>query len=680
YTLDNVAPVTPALDQDGQSLTSSMPTLTGSAEANVTVTVNIGGHDYVTQADASGHWTVAITDSLANSDFVVTVTSEDQAGNDSQYVGSLTINIGLDSDQDGIADLVEGRGDFDHDGIPNYLDDDSDNDGIADRVEGNIDSDGDGAPDYLDLDSDNDGLGDARECASGVPCPDSDSDGLADYRDADDDGDGVSTVDEDRNGNGDPSDDDTDGDGSPDYLDSDDDGDGLLTANEGAGDSDGDSVPNYLDYRAPDSRAAAPQPPRGAIHTGMHGAGGSSSVFMLGLLMLAGLLRRGGLALLVLLLPGLSQAGVIGNLYGGAGAGVSRLKPDVADAGYRLDDNNDRSWAIIAGYQLLPHVAGELFYTDLGAASLKARVSGIPATNAVDYSFWGGSGLYYLKGYEPQERGLDGFLRVGLGGLQSDAGGNTRTDQNHDIQLYFGAGGEWRFAHGWATRAELQFYDKDASQLLLSLLKRFGQQPQPAPQRGESVESVAVTAPQAVIMPADADQDGVVDGEDRCPATPAATKVDEQGCALIADSDGDGVADNSDICPHTPRGTPVDERGCDQGFLRDSREILFASNSFQLTNAGRQALARLSRRLADNQLALIIEAHTDSLGNADYNQALSEKRAAAVVEALINDGIDAGRLTARGMGESQPVADNRTAAGRLQNRRVEFRVNRNGQQ
>jgi uncharacterized repeat protein (TIGR01451 family) len=127
-------------------------------------------------------------------------------------------------------------------------------------------------------DSDGDGVPDEIECPGGPPgCPDSDGDGTPDYLDDDDDGDGVPTIDEDVDGDGDPTNDDSDGDGTPDYLDDDDDGDGILTTDEyndpddpsddfctdtsqdsdGDGtpdcqdsDADGDGTPNYLD---PDS-------------------------------------------------------------------------------------------------------------------------------------------------------------------------------------------------------------------------------------------------------------------------------------------------------------------------------------------------------------------------------------------------------------------------------------------
>ncbi|MDX1660216.1 MAG: porin family protein [Gemmatimonadota bacterium] len=65
-----------------------------------------------------------------------------------------------------------------------------------------------------------------------------------------------------------------------------------------------------------------------------------------------------------------------------------------------------------------------------------------------------------------------------------------------------------------------------------------------------------------IIEPIDSDGDGVADDRDRCPNTPAGTRVDAFGCAVPVDSDGDGVVDDRDRCPNTPAGTPVDADGC----------------------------------------------------------------------------------------------------------------------
>ncbi|MDQ7075540.1 MAG: OmpA family protein [Gammaproteobacteria bacterium] len=100
---------------------------------------------------------------------------------------------------------------------------------------------------------------------------------------------------------------------------------------------------------------------------------------------------------------------------------------------------------------------------------------------------------------------------------------------------------------------------------------------------------------------------------------------------------------------------------------------LFASGKASLGNAGLSELDALAKRIkaTDTLRSIEIVGHTDSMGNAEMNQKLSESRAAAVKTYLEKQGIAAARITSIGMGESNPVADNDTAEGRAQNRRVE---------
>jgi outer membrane protein OmpA-like peptidoglycan-associated protein len=73
---------------------------------------------------------------------------------------------------------------------------------------------------------------------------------------------------------------------------------------------------------------------------------------------------------------------------------------------------------------------------------------------------------------------------------------------------------------------------------------------------------------------------------------------------------------------------------------------------------------------SDKDIKLSIEGHTDNVGKDDYNQTLSEQRANSVRAYLLSKGIDESRLIAQGFGETQPIADNKTAAGKAKNRRV----------
>jgi OOP family OmpA-OmpF porin len=169
--------------------------------------------------------------------------------------------------------------------------------------------------------------------------------------------------------------------------------------------------------------------------------------------------------------------------------------------------------------------------------------------------------------------------------------------------------------------------------------------------------------------PLDSDGDGVTDDKDRCPGTAAGAAVDATGCEL--DSDGDGVVDRLDKCPNTPRGVKVDANGC---ALTLTLEVQFDNNSATLRPESETYLDQVAAKLTElSTVTGVIEGHTDSNGSAEYNQDLSERRAKSVREYLVSKGVSASRLTAQGLGETQPVADNTTAEGRAQNRRVVLR-------
>jgi OOP family OmpA-OmpF porin len=176
--------------------------------------------------------------------------------------------------------------------------------------------------------------------------------------------------------------------------------------------------------------------------------------------------------------------------------------------------------------------------------------------------------------------------------------------------------------------------------------------------------------------PIDSDGDGVPDYLDKCPGTPAGVEVDADGCPL--DSDGDGVPDYLDKCPGTPAGAPVDENGCqiDETIVISAEAVLFAFDSDTVSDSFKAALDEEIPHLRDNPkvVSIVVEGHTDSTGPAAYNQGLSERRANAVRDYLVAEGVEAEKITTVGKGEEEPVADNSTAEGRALNRRVELDV------
>jgi OOP family OmpA-OmpF porin len=168
--------------------------------------------------------------------------------------------------------------------------------------------------------------------------------------------------------------------------------------------------------------------------------------------------------------------------------------------------------------------------------------------------------------------------------------------------------------------------------------------------------------------PLDSDGDGVYDYLDQCPNTPSGVRVDREGCP--PDSDGDGVPDHMDECPDTPKGATVNSVGC--WALKGV--ALFDHNKWELKPEACPLLDEVVTILKKNRgIEGEIQGHTDSTGPEAYNQRLSEKRAQAVVDYLVQHGIDPGRFTVRGYGESRPMASNDTKEGRQENRRVELK-------
>ncbi len=185
----------------------------------------------------------------------------------------------------------------------------------------------------------------------------------------------------------------------------------------------------------------------------------------------------------------------------------------------------------------------------------------------------------------------------------------------------------------------------------------------------------------------DNDKDGLLDPEDKCPNEPEDKDgfQDGDGCP-DPDNDGDGILDVDDKCPLQPETVNgvEDEDGCPEDVkvrvtttkieilekvFFDTAKATIKKRSFGLLNDVAAVLQQ------NKQITKIrIEGHTDDRGSDKYNQDLSERRAASVRTYLIEQGVDEGRLESKGYGESTPIADNKTSAGRDQNRRVEFTI------
>jgi outer membrane protein OmpA-like peptidoglycan-associated protein len=109
--------------------------------------------------------------------------------------------------------------------------------------------------------------------------------------------------------------------------------------------------------------------------------------------------------------------------------------------------------------------------------------------------------------------------------------------------------------------------------------------------------------------------------------------------------------------------------------ITGDESLLFETGKAVVKPEGQVFLNKLARVLRDKpQATVLVEGHTDSVGSAPMNQGLSEKRALSVRQALIDRGVPASRISARGLGMTQPVGDNSTPEGRASNRRTEIFV------
>ncbi len=171
----------------------------------------------------------------------------------------------------------------------------------------------------------------------------------------------------------------------------------------------------------------------------------------------------------------------------------------------------------------------------------------------------------------------------------------------------------------------------------------------------------------------DSDGDGVVDSKDRCPGTAVGVKVGVTGCPL--DSDNDGIVDSRDECPGTSRGQKVDAKGCVLDDVIVLKGVNFATNSDMLKGSSSDILDEVAETLKRYpNMVVEVAGYTDNRGSANLNKVLSQKRAESVVNYLIANGVSPANLKARGHGIKSPIADNSTAEGRAQNRRVELHI------
>jgi OOP family OmpA-OmpF porin len=325
-------------------------------------------------------------------------------------------------------------------------------------------------------------------------------------------------------------------------------------------------------------------------------------------------------------LQGVQAAEDVGRVY------VKALGTYIDADSERLVDDEVAGGLIGFGYSLSEHFNVEF---DMQKLNLDGDPSGNPdqdqtAVNLNLMNLYNRSGLFAP------------YLLAGVGVVNTDI--DDGSQDGDDLQLQGGAGVLTRlWGDRLSLRTEVLYRWQDASDSLSDTLVNVG-------------FSVALGSKAAVAAAPVAAAAPVVAAAAPPPPPPP------------SDTDGDGVVDGSDQCPDTPKGDRVGPQGCSCDV---TRQLQFKVDSAELTDEDKAVLDEVAGNLTRLKFVSgTVVGHTDSTGSDAYNQGLSERRAQTVASYLEGKGIAAGRLTVKGAGEAEPIADNATKEGRAQNRRV----------
>jgi OOP family OmpA-OmpF porin len=363
--------------------------------------------------------------------------------------------------------------------------------------------------------------------------------------------------------------------------------------------------------------------------------------------------------------------------------------------------------------------------------SLEGEVAGIPSADSIhDYRI-------FLISYKVHAlvHLLDGpfrpFVLAGMGWMQVASvqpnPGYTEIAKDVDVDFHVGVGAKLALVAGLDARLDARAVflpntkknsDSVDPEVLLGLSYRFGGEREAPPPPPALPPPPPPPPPPAPVLRKDTDKDDIPDDVDKCPNDPedkdgfqdadgcpdpdndndgipdvtdkcpndAEDKdgfQDADGCPDL-DNDNDGIPDATDKCPNEPEtkngyqdadGCPDELPAAVKKFTGTIKGITFQVNQSQIQKSSFKVLGDAVKVLKDYpDLKLEVSGHTSSDGKADRNQTLSQERAESVKAYLVSAGVGGERIVAVGYGSDKPIADNKTAKGRIQNRRIEFRL------
>ena len=274
-----------------------------------------------------------------------------------------------------------------------------------------------------------------------------------------------------------------------------------------------------------------------------------------------------------------------------------------------------------------------------------------------------------------------------FGGVKRQAVGDSTTLGN------LGLGKHWNLSEKVKLITEVAAYqdfgeDYDDYSFKVGLAIPFGKSTPSAPRDSDN-DGVVDGKDKCPMTPAgvrvdatgcsiDDDKDGVLNAVDQCPNTPVGTKVDAKGCAL-KDADNDGVADSKDMCPDTPAGVKVDAKGCtvfDEETVEITLRVLFDNESAVVKMPKDPEISEFAEFMKQYpSTTALIEGHTSAPGTEAYNMDLSKRRATNFKKVMVDMyGIESNRLDTVGYGETRLLDSANNAEAHRVNRRISVTV------
>ena len=342
-------------------------------------------------------------------------------------------------------------------------------------------------------------------------------------------------------------------------------------------------------------------------------------------------------------------------IYATAGVGASRLTPSVDNfPNLDVNDRVEPAGQITVGADLTPTFSVEFQSADLGSAgfSPSGAADGSSSAGRLNYHVNGISALAYIGGNKHNDRrkGLTGFGRLGLAAIDNSiVGSNLVFEREDSSPVLVGGGVEYATGSGLGLRAEAMTNGDDTSYGQVGLLYRLGLGSKRQPKLAQAKPIPAPVKPAKLPRPVAAAAKKSIDG------------------------DRDGVVDDFDQCLSTPHGVAVDSSGC-EAVASIIDMVLFDVDSAELTSTARSILSNVANQMnGASNASLNLEGHADSTGDADYNMALSERRARNVARYLVGQGVKQSQLSqVSSFGEDSPAEGNDSIDGRAANRRVEL--------